>query len=1023
MLNFVKATVNQPTNTGFAVTNPTSNYADVTFTFYGLDGNPVTTGLSNNPVRYRVAPRGQVSMFASDLFGATAPVDGWVQATSPTAQLVGSYVQGDFSSTLQGDRADTALQTQVIPVTRSDSGYDTQIVLANPNSGSNAANITVELYNGAGQRLGATSVALTAHQSTRFRLASITPNLPADYVSARITSAVSVVASAVVNRSGTIMFVEGQPIDQPSALRVVPHFLTIAGYVPTLVLSNPNNSTVQVTVTLFGANGGAVDPSLSGPSTATFSIPPNGLVSKGVTDILGRVFFTPLSIDGWMRIDTQNVALDGVVVLDQGQSLTAEPLSAVAQSRMVYSEVFENQPAGTGLVLVNPTAGAATADVYLVKQDGATRAHNTVTVPAASKFAQDLRVVLPNVVNQDGDYLVVVSPTTPLYSVSMIYSTTGFVAGLLPNSVPSSFVPDTNIAPLITSVDSGTDVQSGSTIRVSVVANGNVTFSIDNQALPNAVPAISFGPLAFSVTLPALEPGYVALRARSNGVDSAPVMLHIPQKDGSATQPVSGTALYQKIDVTDSGLDLNHAVMFPIRNARVEVVDPGSQAVLSVSATDDRGRFIVAVPNSPGLIVRAISRIRAFNLQVEDNTNLNVPYFIPVTVDGTVANSGLLLSDTSRISGAFNILEVVQRANDTVKSADPTLPPTPVTIFWSIRNTKTHSGNPALGLIGTSAFNLSNNTAYILGDRNTDSDEYDDAVIAHEYAHMLAAKYSRDDSPGGFHSMGDMLDPRLAWSEGWANFFSSAVRNDPIWRDSMGANGAQVLRYDLRDSSATADPHPGYWSEASVDTLLWDLEGGDSDGVQYPFSSIWKAFTGLKSNTWVYLPNFLDHFIANANGSSAVTNDIVGLAQARLIYYQPGATPSVQNPFPMPFNVGAARGPDSVDSFTSQRSDLVSSSHFYTFTTTGGATTIRMDITGLGPANNPIANDLDLFLYSGSGQFLAVSDSGSNGQPERIAARLGAGTYVVEVRSYYTNADTGQVVYNSGDFTLSISVQ
>jgi hypothetical protein len=208
-----------------------------------------------------------------------------------------------------------------------------------------------------------------------------------------------------------------------------------------------------------------------------------------------------------------------------------------------------------------------------------------------------------------------------------------------------------------------------------------------------------------------------------------------------------------------------------------------------------------------------------------------------------------------------------------------------------------------------------------------------------------------------------------------------------------------------------------------VDTLIWALEAGlDSDGVQYPFSSIWNAFTGLKSDSFVYLPNFLDRFIANANTPS-VTNDVVGLAQAHLIYYQPGATPSVQNPFPMPVTVGGAIGPDTIDSYTPKRTDLITSSHFYTFTTTGGATTIRMDIVGLGPANNPNANDLDLYLYNAKGQFLAVSESGGNGQPERIAARLGAGTYVVEVRSYYTNGDTGVVVYNSGDYKLSISVQ
>jgi hypothetical protein len=375
--------------------------------------------------------------------------------------------------------------------------------------------------------------------------------------------------------------------------------------------------------------------------------------------------------------------------------------------------------------------------------------------------------------------------------------------------------------------------------------------------------------------------------------------------------------------------------------------------------------------------------------------------------------------DTTRVSGAFNILEMVQRANDAVESADATLPPTPVTIFWSTKNTN-RSGNPAQGLIGTSEFNLATNTAYILGDRDTDSDEYDDAVIVHEYGHMLAAKYSRDDSPGGPHFLGDRLDPRAAWSEGWADFFSAAVRNDPVWRDSKGPNGSQVLRYDLGDSTPAGDPQPGYWSETSVDTVLWSLYAGlDPDNVQFSFSGIWGAFTGLRNDSFVYLPYFLDHFISNIPSSVA---DVLPLAQSRSISYQPGSVPNVTNPFPMPISVGVSLV-DTIDSYTAKRTNLITSAHFYTFTTTGGAATVRMDITGLGPPNNPNANDLDIFLYSADGQLIGTSDIGGNAQPERIARRLGAGTYVVEVRSYYTNGDTGVIVYNSGDYKLSVSVQ
>jgi hypothetical protein len=557
-------------------------------------------------------------------------------------------------------------------------------------------------------------------------------------------------------------------------------------------------------------------------------------------------------------------------------------------------------------------------------------------------------------------------------------------------------------------------------VRVTVSAGktDDAVFTINSHVLPaNQVTAIAG---IFLVNLPALETGYVNLRVHANGADSPPVALHVLPPDNSPTQNISGTALYQKIDVTDNGLDLNDPVMVPIRNARVEVRSSITQALISVSETDNRGRFTVAVPFDPNLTIRILSQIRSFNLRVADNTNLNSLYAISASVDGTSSSSSLFLLDMTRLSGAFNILEMVQRANDTVKMADSSLQPLPVTIFWSTRNTN-RVGNPAQGFIGTSEFNISNNTAYILGDRNTDSDEFDDAVIAHEYAHMLATKYSRDDSPGGSHGLGDMLDPRVAWSEGWANFFSSVVRNDPIWRDSMGPNGTQLLRYDLGDSTPAGDPRPGYWSEASVDTLLWGLyDGLDADNVQYPFSSIWASFRDLSNDRFVYLPYFLDNFISRV---SSATGDVVQLAQSRSINYLPGGLPSVTNPFPTPIVIGTTVGPASVDSFTTKRTNLITSSHFYAFTTTGGATTIRMDIVDYGPANNPNANDLDIFLYNSDGRLIDKSDTGGNGQTERMADRLGAGTYIVEVRSYYTNGDTGTVVFNSGDYRLSLSSQ
>jgi hypothetical protein len=671
----------------------------------------------------------------------------------------------------------------------------------------------------------------------------------------------------------------------------------------------------------------------------------------------------------------------------------------------------------TGLSLVNPTSTDLSVDLFLIRSDGSTAAQQTIRLSPAVRFAQPVQALFSESVSRDGDYIFVHS-SAPIYGIGMVGATNSFAAALTPAASPISFAPvDMNAVAVILSVDPGTDVRPGMTLRVSANVPGDAVFDLSGQPVPTR--QLAPGTPTFFVDVPAIEPGFATLRLHNNGLDSPPFVLHILPSDNTPTQNVSGRALYQKIDLGDSGLDLAHSVMVPIRTARVELTNTVSQSTISVSETDDLGRFTIPVTADPDLSIRVISRLRSLDLRVADNTNLNALYTATATLDGRTPPPFLLMMAAPEISGAFNILEMIQRADETLKAADPNIAPPSVSIFWSVRNTN-RPGNPALGLIGTSAFNVATNTAYILGDRSTDSDEFDDAVIVHEYGHMLAAKFSRDDSPGGFHTRGDMLDPRIAWSEGWANFFSSVVRKDPIWRDS-GPNGALSVRYDLEDNVPPGD-HPGYWSEASVGTLLWDLfddHSDPADDVRYPWSDIWMAFTDLRNDRFVYLPYFLEHFVTRDPSSA---DPVRAMAVARSIDFQSNLRPSVPNPFPDPIAVSSTVT-GTLDSLTTKRSDLINSSHFYSFTTMGGGASIRLDIIGLGPGQNPNANDLDLFLTDVNGHMIGKSDTGLNGQSERIAMRLAEGTYVIEIRSFYTNADTGGTVFDSADYRLNVSIQ
>ena len=246
------------------------------------------------------------------------------------------------------------------------------------------------------------------------------------------------------------------------------------------------------------------------------------------------------------------------------------------------------------------------------------------------------------------------------------------------------------------------------------------------------------------------------------------------------------------------------------------------------------------------------------------------------------------------------------------------------------------------------------------------------------------------------------------------------MRNDPVYRDSLGLDGATVLEHDLEVNSPAGD-QPGYWSEFSVHSILWDLFDGTDDAgdvFQLPFTTIWSAFRSLAPDSFVYLPTFLDRLAALNPGATSILDQIVRL---RAIDFSSANDPSVSNPFPriLPGNVSVS---GEVDSLSRERDNLAQSAHLYSFDVDGGAVSIRLDVTGLGPGQNPNANDLDLFLMDVAGRLISRSDRGLNRQSELISIFLPAGRYVVEIRSFYTRAETGELVFNSGAYRLIVKV-
>jgi hypothetical protein len=474
---------------------------------------------------------------------------------------------------------------------------------------------------------------------------------------------------------------------------------------------------------------------------------------------------------------------------------------------------------------------------------------------------------------------------------------------------------------------------------------------------------------------------------------------------------IHGWAVYDKLGVTPAGLDRVPAEFPPIRGAVVEALDPATQLVVASGGTDSGGRFLLDVPGPGPYRIRLTARLVAQDVVVRDNTRNGEAWSVS---RDAMAGDGVFLraSDARRVAGAFNILEAIRRANAFIVNLEPGLELPPLTLFWSPLNTDDRQNTSGRYIGGTSFF-AAEGFALILGDRSSDSDEFDDDVILHEYAHFLAARFSRDDSVGGPHAPGDVLDPRVAWSEGWANFFSSLVTGDPVYRDSRND---RVLEYDL-ESGMSDMGVPGYWDERTVHELLWDLVDTAEDGgdmVTVPPETVWRAFRSLSADAFVYLPSFLDRLVAD---ETVEAMSVEQLARMHLLDYLAGNSLRTHL-FPKLLDRQAATG--ELDSWSQRRMNLARSAHLYAFDTSGGLVSIDLQITGLGSARNPEANDLDLYLMDSTGRELRKSAQGGNGAGEAIETFLPPGRYVVEVRSFSRSDPRGPVQFNAGSYRLSV---
>ncbi len=144
--------------------------------------------------------------------------------------------------------------------------------------------------------------------------------------------------------------------------------------------------------------------------------------------------------------------------------------------------------------------------------------------------------------------------------------------------------------------------------------------------------------------------------------------------------------------------------------------------------------------------------------------------------------------------GAFNILNSIYTAYDYIRNntnaIDTTCMNEKLNIYWKLGFNPFQytdpTGNPS-SISNGSFYNKVENNLFITGGRLGDisidvTNHFDDFVIIHEFGHHVENKCGQLLTPGGSHFILARIDPRLAWAEGWANYFAGQVLFNSITR-------------------------------------------------------------------------------------------------------------------------------------------------------------------------------------------------------------------------------------------------
>ncbi len=476
-----------------------------------------------------------------------------------------------------------------------------------------------------------------------------------------------------------------------------------------------------------------------------------------------------------------------------------------------------------------------------------------------------------------------------------------------------------------------------------------------------------------------------------------------PPASGNVT--ISGKATFESVPAaSNGGLNYVGRTYRPVRGATVSLLDASGNTVASTTSNASGDYSFTNVAQATYRVrVRAELLASNHNFAVRDNTSGGALYVmdsaaVAVTNNTTVdvaAPSGWGGSSYTgtRVAGPFAILDVAYLAKEKILAASPSAVMQPLTLNWSVNN-RPVDGSLSSGAIGTSFFTTDsggNALLYLLGAENTDTDEYDQPVVAHEIGHYMQHALFEDDSIGGPHSGNDKLDMRVAFSEGWGNAWAGMVLNNPTYHDSRAT--AQASGFTVSLTATPSSAVTGWFNEHTVEYLLWQSHQDANVG----FNGIYAAMAALR-NAPVFtsihaFTQRLKEAVPGQSSTIASRGAAVGVNGTDL--YGVGETNNGGLAAALPVystvSVGVTQQVCATSNFGAGNK---LGTHAYVRFTTSGARTINVTRS----AGTATGTDPDLRIITATGSRLVAESSAVD--VETTTATLPSGTHVMAINDY-----------------------